>query len=146
MAKQKKLDVVYLKMAYEWGKLSPANRKQVGCLIVSNSQIISDGFNGTPAGFDNNCEDEDGKTKREVLHAETNAIAKISKSTQSSEGSTMYTTLSPCFDCSKLIIQAGITRVVYSEKYHDLDGVEFLKKFGIQVEHLNFRGIPTYQL
>ena len=146
MAKQKNLDVVYLKMAYEWGKLSCAKRKQVGCLIVSNSQIISDGFNGTPAGFGNKCEDEEGKTKREVLHAETNAIAKISKSTQSSEGATMYTTLSPCFDCSKLIIQAGITRVVYGEKYHDFDGVTFLKKFGIKVEYLNFRGVPTHNL
>ena len=143
MASQKSLDIVYLKMAYEWGRLSYAKRKQVGCLIVSNGQIISDGFNGTPAGFENNCEDEEGKTKREVLHAETNAIAKLAKSTQSSEGATMYTTLAPCFDCAKLIVQSGISRVVYGEKYHRAGGAKFLKEFGIAVEYLNFRGIPT---
>lgn len=141
MASQRKLDIVYLKMAYEWGKLSRAGRMKVGCLIVSNNQIISDGFNGTPAGFSNRCEDESGTTKKEVLHSESNAIAKLARSTQSSEGATLYTTLSPCFECAKLIIQSGIARVVYGEKYRLDEGIKFLKEFGIRVEYLNFRGV-----
>jgi dCMP deaminase len=129
MANQKELDIVYLKMAQEWASLSKACRKKVGCLIVKNGHIISDGYNGTPSGFDNNCEilTEDGLiTKPEVLHAETNAITKLAKSTQSSLNSTMYITVSPCLDCSKLILQSGIKRVVYGSNYRNLDGISFL--------------------
>ena len=111
--KQKKYDVAYLRIAQEWGKLSYCKRRQVGAIIVKNGMIISDGYNGTPTGFDNQCEDENNYTKWYVLHAEANAITKVSASTQSSEGSTLYVTLSPCTDCSKLIHQAKIKRVVY---------------------------------
>ena len=114
--KQKKYDIAYLKIASEWGKLSYCKRRQVGAIIVKNNMIISDGYNGTPTGFDNFCEDEDNYTKWYVLHAEANAITKVSASTQSSEGSTLYVTLSPCRDCSKLIHQAKIKRVVYNEQ------------------------------
>jgi len=114
--KQHKYDIAYLKMALEWGKLSHCKRKQVGALIVKDRMIISDGFNGTPSGFDNCCEDENGVTKWEVLHAEANAILKVASSTQSASGATLYITLSPCQQCSKLIHQAGIKRVVYSKK------------------------------
>ena len=135
-SKQHKYDIAYLKMALEWAKLSHCKRKQVGALIVKNRMIISDGFNGTPSGFDNCCEDDEGLTKWEVLHAEANAILKVAAYTQSCNGSTLYITLSPCQSCSKLIHQAGITRVVYSQAYKDLSGVEFLEKAGIQVELL----------
>lgn len=139
MATQKELDLVYLKMAQEWASLSKARRQKVGCLIVKNGHIISDGYNGTPSGFDNNCEflTEDGLvTKPEVLHAETNAITKLAKSTQSSLNSTMYITISPCVDCSKLILQSGIKRVVYGSNYRNLDGINFLKKFNISISFL----------
>ena len=123
-------------MAEEWSKLSHCKRKQVGSLIVKDKMIISDGYNGTPTGFENFCEDEDGYTKWYVLHAEANAIAKVSGSTQSTKGSTLYITLSPCRECSKLIFQSGITRVVYSRKYKDLSGVEFLIKSGVKVDFI----------
>lgn len=135
-SKQLKYDRAYLKMAHEWGKLSHCERKQVGALIVKGRMIISDGFNGTPTGFDNCCEDEDGVTKWEVLHAEANAILKVAASTQSSEGATLYITLSPCKQCSKLIHQAGITRVVYSNAYKDTSGLEFLEKAGVELLYL----------
>lgn len=135
-AKQLKYDKAYLKMAYEWGKLSHCERKQVGALIVKDRMIISDGFNGTPSGFDNCCEDEDGVTKWEVLHAEANAILKVAASTQSSYGATLYITLSPCKQCSKLIHQAGIKRVVYSNAYKDTSGLEFLEKAGVDLLYL----------
>ena len=134
--KQLKYDKAYLKMALEWGKLSYCKRRQVGALIVKDRMIISDGYNGTPKGFENFCEDEDGYTKWYVLHAEANAIAKVSGSTQSTKGSTLYITLSPCRECSKLIFQSGITRVVYSKKYKDLSGVEFLIKSGVKVDFI----------
>jgi len=131
--KQKKYDEAYLKIAREWGKLSYCKRRQVGAIIVKNNMIISDGYNGTPTGFDNQCEDENNYTKWHVLHAEANAITKVSASTQSSEGSTLYVTLSPCTDCSKLIHQAKIKRVVYNEQYKDTSGLEFLEKAGVEV-------------
>lgn len=134
--KQLRYDIAYLKMAEEWSKLSHCKRKQVGSLIVKDKMIISDGYNGTPTGFENFCEDEDGYTKWYVLHAEANAIAKVSGSTQSTKGSTLYITLSPCRECSKLIFQSGITRVVYSKKYKDLSGVEFLIKSGVKVDFI----------
>ena len=134
--KQLRYDIAYLKMAEEWSKLSHCKRKQVGSLIVKDKMIISDGYNGTPTGFENFCEDEDGYTKWYVLHAEANAIAKVSGSTQSTKGATLYITLSPCRECSKLIFQSGITRVVYSKKYKDLSGVEFLIKSGVKVDFI----------
>ena len=134
--KQLRYDIAYLKMAEEWSKLSHCKRKQVGALIVKDKMIISDGYNGTPTGFENFCEDEEGYTKWYVLHAEANAIAKVSGSTQSTKGSTLYITLSPCRECSKLIFQSGITRVVYSKKYKDLSGVEFLIKSGVSVDFI----------
>lgn len=137
LTKQLKYDTAYLKMAMEWAKLSHCERKQVGALIVKDRMIISDGFNGTPSGFDNCCEDENGLTKWEVLHAEANAILKVASSTQSCNGATLYITLSPCIHCSKLIHQAGIKRVVYGKAYRDLEGVEFLKKAGVELMHLS---------
>ncbi|NBC57333.1 MAG: CMP deaminase [Bacteroidetes bacterium] len=134
--KQEKFDRAYLRMAREWGKLSHCKRKQVGAIIVKDRMIISDGYNGTPSGFDNNCEDEDGITKWYVLHAEANAILKVASSTQSSRGSTLYITLSPCRECSKLIHQAGIIRVVYQKAYKDNSGLNFLKKAGVELVHL----------
>lgn len=134
--KQLKYDKAYLRMAHEWGKLSHCQRKQVGALIVKDRMIISDGFNGTPTGFDNCCEDDEGKTKWEVLHAEANAILKVAASTQSAKGATLYVTLSPCRDCSKLIHQSGITRVVYSRKYKDISGLKFLEKAGVEVTYM----------
>jgi len=141
MPSQLNLDITYLKMAHEWGQLSKAERKKVGCLIVKDGQIISDGYNGTPSGFNNECEHDSYKnglpiliTKPEVLHAESNALMKLAKSTNSSTGSTIYLTMSPCFDCAKLIIQAGVVRVVCSEAYRIKDGVEFLEKNNIQVD------------
>lgn len=134
--KQKKYDYAYLEMAKRWGQLSYCKRKQVGALIVKDRMIISDGYNGTPTGFENVCEDEENYTKWYVLHAEANAILKVASSTQSCKGATLYVTLSPCRDCSKLIHQSGIIRVVYSIEYKDTSGIDFLKKAGVQTEHL----------
>jgi dCMP deaminase len=136
--KQLKFDKAYLKMALEWGKLSHCKRKQVGALIVKDRMIISDGFNGTPTGFDNCCEDENGTTKWEVLHAEANAILKVARSTQSAKNATLYVTLSPCTQCSKLIHQAGIKRVVYANAYKDDAGIKFLEKAGIEIINLPY--------
>lgn len=135
--KQLRYDKAYLKMALEWGKLSHCKRRQVGALIVKDKMIISDGYNGTPTGFDNNCEDEENYTKWYVLHAEANAITKVSSSTQSSKGATLYVTLSPCRDCSKLIFQAGIIRVVYYEEYKDRSGLDFLIEGGVEVTQIS---------
>lgn len=135
-AKKLKYDKAYLKIAKEWGKLSYCKRKQVGAIIVKDKMIISDGYNGTPSGFENTCEDEENFTKWYVLHAEANAILKVARSTQSCKDATLYITLSPCKNCSKLIYQAGIKRVVYSEEYKDFSGVDFLKKAGVEVVHL----------
>jgi dCMP deaminase len=134
--KQEKYDRAYLRMAKEWAKLSHCKRKQVGSLIVKNNTIVSDGYNGTPSGFTNACEDEHGNTHWYVLHAEANAILKVAKSTQNAEGATLYVTLSPCKECSKLIIQAGIKRVVFLDQYKDDSGIQFLKEFGIDVKHI----------
>jgi dCMP deaminase len=128
-----KFDKAYLKMAQEWAKLSYCKRKQVGALIVKDRMIISDGYNGTPSGFENCCEDGEGKTHWYVLHAEANAILKLAASTQSAKGATLYLTLSPCKECSKLILQAGITRLVYINEYSDDDGISFLKNHGIEI-------------
>ncbi|WP_299108498.1 dCMP deaminase family protein [uncultured Tenacibaculum sp.] len=136
--KQLKYDIAYLKMAREWGQLSHCIRKKVGALIVKDRMIISDGYNGTPSGFENYCEDEDGYTKWYVLHAEANAILKVAASTQSCQGATLYITLSPCQQCSKLIHQAGIKRVVYADAYKDKTGLEFLEKAGVELMHLPY--------
>lgn len=127
------LDKRYLRMARIWSENSYCKRRQVGALIVKDKSIISDGYNGTPSGFENLCEGEDNKTKPYVLHAEANAITKVAKSSNSSEGATLYVTASPCIECAKLIIQAGIRRVVYSEYYRYADGIELLKKAGVEV-------------
>ena len=134
--KQKRYDLAYLKMARTWGELSHCHRKKVGALIVKDRMIISDGYNGTPSGFENPCEDEENYTKWYVLHAEANAILKVAASTQSCVGATLYLTLSPCRECSKLIHQAGIKRVVYSKKYKDDSGLIFLKKAGVILNEL----------
>lgn len=134
--KQKKYDTAYMKMALEWAKLSFCERKQVGALIVKKRMIISDGFNGSPTGFDNKCEDEEGNTNWHVLHAEANAILKVASSTQSSKGATLYITLSPCKECSKLIHQSEITRVVYHKAYKDSAGLDFLEKAGVELTYL----------
>jgi len=134
--KQKKYDIAYLKMASEWAKLSHCKRRQVGALIVKDKMIISDGYNGTPTGFENICEDDENYTKWYVLHAEANAIMKVSASTQSSKGATLYITLSPCKECSKLIFQSGINRLVYYKEYKDRLGLDFLKKSGIEITHI----------
>ena len=137
MPQQQQLDYTYLEMANTWGQLSKARRKKVGCLIVKNNQIISDGYNGTPAGYENDCEYETRfgwETRPEVLHAESNALMKLAKSTNSSLESTIYLTVSPCFECAKLIIQAGVSRVVYSEEYRIPKGIEFLKQFNIDCD------------
>lgn len=131
--KQSKYDVAYLKMALEWAKLSYCKRRQVGALIVKDRMIISDGYNGTPTGFENICEDDDNYTKWYVLHAEANAILKVAASTQSTKGATLYVTLSPCTECSKLIFQSGIKRVVYHEQYKDRSGLDFLVKGGVEI-------------
>jgi len=128
-----KFDLAYLEMAAVWSKLSYCKRKQVGALIVKDRMIISDGYNGTPSGFENCCEDENGKTQWFVLHAEANAILKLAASTQSAKDATLYLTLSPCKECSKLILQAGIRKVVYIDEYSDEDGIEFLKNHGIEL-------------
>lgn len=132
--KQLRYDKAYLRIAKEWGKLSHCKRKQVGALIVKDRMIISDGYNGTPTGFENPCEDEEGYTKWYVLHAEANAILKVASSTQSCKGATLYITLSPCKECSKLIHQAGIVRVVYGKAYRDDSGLQFLEKAGIDLK------------
>lgn len=134
--KQHKYDVAYLKMAQEWAKLSYCKRRQVGALIVKDRMIISDGYNGTPSGFENFCEDGEGYTKWYVLHAEANAILKVAASTQSCQGATLYITMSPCKDCSKLIHQSGIKRVVFIEAYKDQSGVKFLERAGVTVERI----------
>ena len=136
MEKQKRYDTAYMKMALEWGKLSHCKRKQVGALIVKNRMIISDGYNGTPSGFDNCCEDENDNTYWYVLHAEANAILKIASSTHNCKGATLYLTMSPCKECSKLIHQAGIIRLVYLDEYKDRSGLEFLETAGVKLKKL----------
>jgi len=134
--KQLKYDKAYLRMAQEWAKLSYCDRKKVGAIIVKDNMIISDGYNGTPSGYKNCCEDEGGDTQWYVLHAEANAILKVAKSTQSAENATLYITLSPCKECSKLIIQSGIKRVIYKDEYKDTSGIDFLKTYGIETIHI----------
>lgn len=136
MDKQTKYDIVYLKMAREWSNLSHCERKKVGALIVKNGMIISDGYNGTPSGFDNCCETEEWTTRWYVIHGEANAILKCAKHGQSCDGATIYQTHSPCKDCSKLILQSGIKRLVYAEDYKDSDGVDFLRESGLIVEKI----------
>lgn len=131
--KQLRYDAAYLKMALEWAKLSHCERKQVGALIVKDRMIISDGYNGTPTGYDNCCEDDDGITRWYVLHAEANALTKIAKSNHNADGATLYITLSPCKECSKLILQAGIKRVVYLNAYKDDSGLKFLEQSGVEL-------------
>jgi len=133
--KQNLLDRRYLDMAKIWAENSYCKRRKVGALLVKDKMIISDGYNGTPSGFENNCEDENDKTKAYVLHAEANAITKVAKSNNSSQGSTLYVTSSPCLECAKLIIQAGINRVVFTEKYRLEDGIKLLERAGIEVIH-----------
>jgi dCMP deaminase len=135
--RQHKFDKHYLEMAAIWAKNSYCKRRQVGALLVKNRMIISDGFNGTPAGFENQCEDENDVTKPYVLHAEANAITKVAKSGNSSEGATLYITTAPCIECAKLIIQSGIVRVVYAEEYRKSEGIELLKRANIKVENFN---------
>ncbi|MGB0789850.1 MAG: deoxycytidylate deaminase [Flavobacteriaceae bacterium] len=135
--KQQKYDLAYLAMAKRWSELSHCIRKKVGALIVKDRMIISDGYNGTPTGFENPCEDEENYTKWYVLHAEANAILKVAGSTQSCKGSTLYLTLSPCRECSKLVYQAGIKRLVYNKAYKDTTGLEFLQKAGVEVVQLD---------
>ncbi|MCU7614744.1 dCMP deaminase family protein [Chryseobacterium sp. GMJ5] len=133
MQMHNKFDKAYLKMAQEWAKLSYCKRKQVGALIVKDRMIISDGYNGTPSGFENCCEDRDGQTHWYVLHAEANAILKLASSTQSARDATLYLTLSPCKECSKLILQSGISRLVYINEYSDDEGITFLKNHNIEI-------------
>lgn len=137
MEKQLRYDSAYLRMAIEWSKLSHAKRKQVGSIIVKGTQIISDGYNGTPSGFDNSCEDDDNTTHWYVLHAEANAILKCAKYGDSCEGSTVYQTHSPCKDCSKLILQSGIKRVVFINEYKDTEGIDFLVSNGVIVDKID---------
>jgi len=134
--KQELLDRRYLSMARIWGQNSYCQRRKVGALLVKNKMIISDGYNGTPSGFENICEDENNATKPYVLHAEANAITKVAKSNNSSEGLTLYVTASPCLECAKLIIQSGITRVVYDEKYRIDDGIRLLQRAGIELKYI----------
>lgn len=131
--KQERYDRAYMRMALEWAKLSHCKRRQVGALIVKDGQIIADGYNGTPSGFDNTCEDCDGNTHWYVLHAEANAIMKVARSMNSAKNSTLYLTMSPCKDCSKLVHQSGIRRLVYLHGYKDSSGIEFLEKAGVEV-------------
>ncbi|MDQ1771650.1 deoxycytidylate deaminase [Labilibaculum euxinus] len=137
--KQDKLDRRYVRMALIWAENSYCVRRQVGALIVKDKMIISDGYNGTPSGFENVCEDENFQTKPYVLHAEANAITKVAKSSNSSENATLYVTATPCIECAKLIIQAGIVRVVYSEEYHSTDGKDLLERAGIEVKYVNVK-------
>lgn len=134
--KQFLLDKRYLKMAKIWAENSYCVRRQVGALLVKDGSIISDGYNGTPSGFENICEDDEGKTKAYVMHAEANAITKVAKSSNNSNGATIYITTSPCIECAKLIIQAGIKRVVFSEMYRYSDGIDLLTRAGVLVEHI----------
>lgn len=135
--KQRLLDDRYLRMARIWAENSYCQRRQVGALVVKDKMIISDGYNGTPSGFENVCEDEHGVTKPYVLHAEANAITKLARSGNNSDGATLYVTASPCIECSKLIIQAGIRRVVYGEQYRLSDGIDLLRRAGIDTEYLS---------
>ncbi len=139
MDKQQALDKRYMRMAMIWAENSYCDRIKVGAILVKDNMIISDGYNGTPSGFENKCEDETGLTHPYVLHAEANAITKIARSGNNSEGATLYVTSSPCIECSKLIIQSGITRVVFGEYYRLQDGLDLLKKAGIQVEYLDLK-------
>ena len=134
--KQRKLDERYLRMARVWAENSYCTRRQVGALVVKDKMIISDGYNGTPSGFENICEDENNLTKPYVLHAEANAITKPARSSNNSDGSTLYVTASPCIECAKLIIQAGIKRVVYGEKYRLTDGIDLLRRANIEVVYM----------
>ena len=134
--KLRQLDLRYLRMARIWAENSYCVRRQVGALIVKDKMIISDGYNGTPSGFENICENDMGATKPYVLHAEANAITKVAKSANNCDGGTLYVTTSPCMECSKLIIQAGIRRVVFSEKYHNTEGLDILSKVGVELVHL----------
>ncbi len=143
--KREVLDERYMRMARIWAENSYCSRRKVGALIVKNKMIISDGYNGTPSGFENVCEDENGLTKPYVLHAEANAITKIARSNNSSEGATMYVTASPCIECAKLIIQAGIKRVVYGEKYRLEDGLNLLKRADIETVYLNSNEEEKYE-
>ena len=136
MPKQEKLDLRYLRMARIWAENSYCKRRQVGALLVKDKMIISDGYNGTPTGFENECETPEDTSKTYVLHAEANAITKVAKSSNSSEGSTLYVTASPCIECAKLIIQAGIKRVVYAEEYRITDGLDLLRRAGIELVYL----------
>lgn len=147
ISKQEKYDRAYLRMAFEWGKLSYCERRQVGAIVVKDRMIISDGYNGTPTGFENICEDDEGYTKWYVLHAEANAISKLAMSTQSAVGATLYITLSPCRECSKLIHQSGIIRVVYQEAYKDGAGLQFLERAGVALTHLPLtENVPTQRM
>ncbi|WP_314517844.1 dCMP deaminase family protein [Prevotella sp.] len=139
-SKQSLLDYRYLRMARIWAENSYCRRRQVGALVVKDKMIISDGYNGTPSGFENVCEDETGTTFPYVLHAEANAITKLARSSNNSDGATLYVTASPCIECSKLIIQAGIRRVVYAEKYRLTDGIDLLEKAGVKVEYKALEG------
>ena len=134
--KQLKYDRAYLRMAKEWGMLSSCKRKQVGAIIVKDATIIADGYNGTPTGFENECENEKGETKWYVLHAEANAILKVARTTNQVAGATLYLTHSPCKDCSKLILHSGIERLVYTDAYKDSSGLDFLKKAGLQITQI----------
>ena len=136
LKKQRQFDLRYLTMARIWAQNSYCQRRQVGALVVKEGMIISDGYNGTPSGFENICEDDNGITKPYVLHAEANAITKLARSSNNSDGATIYITASPCIECAKLIIQSGIKRVVYSEKYRLMDGIELLLRAGIEVVFL----------
>ncbi len=139
-SKQSLLDYRYLRMARIWAENSYCRRRQVGALVVKDKMIISDGYNGTPSGFENVCEDETGTTLPYVLHAEANAITKLARSSNNSDGATLYVTASPCIECAKLIIQSGIRRVVYAEKYRLTDGIDLLKKAGVKVEYKALEG------
>jgi dCMP deaminase len=134
--KEDKYDNAYLRMALEWAKLSHCKRRQVGALIIKDGMIISDGYNGTPSGYENECEDEEGTTKWYVLHAEANALMKLARSGNYSKGATLYITMSPCKECSKLIHQAGISRIVYIQKYKDHSGLDFLTECGLEIKHI----------
>ena len=143
--KQNKLDGRYLRMARIWADNSYSQRRKVGALVVKDKMIISDGYNGTPSGFENVCEDENNVTKTYVLHAEANAITKLARSSNNSEGATIYITASPCIECAKLIIQSGIKRVVYGEKYRLTDGIELLERAGIEVVYLEINNHDEQQ-
>ena len=142
--KQRKYDIAYLRMAREWAKLSYCERRKVGALIIKDRTIVSDGYNGTPSGFENICEDEENYTKWYVLHAEANAILKMASSTNSSQGGTLYLTLSPCKECSKLVHQSGIKRLVYLERYKDDSGLKFLEKAGVEVEQISKKELEQH--